>query len=534
MKTLTAFFMAAATALVLAAAPANAQEVTLRSADIHPDGYPTVEAVIYMGKLVEERTGGRIKIQVMNNATLGTEKDTIEQTRFGVIDMNRVNTAPFNNLVPETQVLGLPFLFRSVDHMHKVVDGPIGDEILTAFEAHGLVGLAFYDSGARSFYSTNKTIKTVEDLKGMKIRVQQSDMWIAIMEAFGANATPMPFGEVYSSLQTGVVDAAENNWPSYEVLRPLRGREALQPDRAFSDPGGAGDLQDFLGQAVGGGPADPARRGQGIGRQDARALGRAREGVRGEGADRRLGDRHHRQGALRGRDEAGLRQVRHRSQDAGAGREDQSRAVTPVPEPAQSGPASLAQEERAADYQQVNIASPDPPVRRLALLLHRIVSPLAAAALWISGAGMLAMTGAVGWQIFGRYVLNDTPTWAEPLTLQLMGWFILLGAAVGVRESFHLGLDIVRHVVGDTAGRVMDGINLVLVAAFGLAMSWYGILLAVGTWDAPLPVLGVPGGVDYLPLIAGGVLIALFAAERFLALLAGHDQRQIDIARAAV
>ncbi len=216
MKTLTAFFMAAATALVLAAAPANAQEITLRSADIHPDGYPTVEAVIYMGKLVEERTGGRIKIQVMNNATLGTEKDTIEQTRFGVIDMNRVNTAPFNNLVPETQVLGLPFLFRSVDHMHKVVDGPIGDEILTAFEAHGLVGLAFYDSGARSFYSTNKTIKTVEDLKGMKIRVQQSDMWIAIMEAFGANATPMPFGEVYSSLQTGVVDAAENNWPSYE------------------------------------------------------------------------------------------------------------------------------------------------------------------------------------------------------------------------------------------------------------------------------------------------------------------------------
>jgi tripartite ATP-independent transporter DctP family solute receptor len=216
MKTLTAFFMAAATALVLAAAPANAQEITLRSADIHPDGYPTVEAVIYMGKLVEERTGGRIKIQVMNNATLGTEKDTIEQTRFGVIDMNRVNTAPFNNLVPETQVLGLPFLFRSVDHMHKVVDGPIGDEILTAFEAHGLVGLAFYDSGARSFYSTKKTIKTVEDLKGMKIRVQQSDMWIAIMEAFGANATPMPFGEVYSSLQTGVVDAAENNWPSYE------------------------------------------------------------------------------------------------------------------------------------------------------------------------------------------------------------------------------------------------------------------------------------------------------------------------------
>jgi tripartite ATP-independent transporter DctP family solute receptor len=216
MRKLTAVVTAAMLAFAVSISPAGAQEITLRSADIHPDGYPTVEAVIYMGKLVEERTGGRIKIQVMNNAALGTEKDTIEQTRFGVIDMNRVNTAPFNNLVPETQVLGLPFLFRSVDHMHKVVDGPIGDDILNAFEAHGLIGLAYYDSGARSFYSTNKTIKTVDDLKGMKIRVQQSDMWIAIMEAFGANATPMPFGEVYSALQSGVVDAAENNWPSYE------------------------------------------------------------------------------------------------------------------------------------------------------------------------------------------------------------------------------------------------------------------------------------------------------------------------------
>ncbi|MDR6955716.1 tripartite ATP-independent transporter DctP family solute receptor [Ancylobacter sp. 3268] len=204
--------------VMLAPMGASAQTV-LRSADIHPDGYPTVEAVKYMGELVKQRSNGRLDIQVFNNAALGSEKDTIEQTRFGVIDMNRVNTAPFNNLVPQTQVLGLPFLFRSVDHMHKVVDGPIGDEILAAFEPHGLVGLAFYDSGARSFYTTKKPIKSVADLKGMKIRVQQSDLWIAMMKAFGANATPMPFGEVYSSLETGVVDGAENNWPSYESSR---------------------------------------------------------------------------------------------------------------------------------------------------------------------------------------------------------------------------------------------------------------------------------------------------------------------------
>jgi tripartite ATP-independent transporter DctP family solute receptor len=203
----------------LAAGTLHAQEITLRSADNHPDGYPTVEAVKYMGQLVSERTNGRIKIDVYNNSVLGDEKDTIEQTRFGVIDMNRVNAAPFNNLVPQTVVLGLPFLFRSTEHMHNTVDGPIGDEILAAFEPHGLVGLAFYDSGARSFYSTKKPIEKLADLKGMKIRVQQSDLWIAMMEAFGANATPMPYGEVYSSLETGVVDGAENNWPSYESSR---------------------------------------------------------------------------------------------------------------------------------------------------------------------------------------------------------------------------------------------------------------------------------------------------------------------------
>ncbi|TWF54450.1 TRAP transporter substrate-binding protein [Neorhizobium alkalisoli] len=208
-----------ALALALSASASYAQSVTLRSADIHPDGYPTVEAVKYMGELLSQRTNGRIKVQVMNNSVLGGEKDTIEQTRFGVIDMNRVNAAPFNNLVPETVVLGLPFLFRSTDHMHKVVDGPIGDKILAAFEPHGLVGLAYYDSGARSFYTTKKPIEKLADLKGMKIRVQQSDLWIAMMQAFGANPTPMPMGEVYSSLETGVVDGAENNWPSYESAR---------------------------------------------------------------------------------------------------------------------------------------------------------------------------------------------------------------------------------------------------------------------------------------------------------------------------
>lgn len=209
----------AAAAFALGLVSASAQQIVLKSADTHPDGYPTVEAVKFMAKLVAERSGGRIKIEMYPASTLGQEKDTIEQTRFGVIHMNRVNMAPLNNLIPETAVPGLPFVFRSVAHMRKVMDGPIGDGILKAFEKHGMVGLAFYDSGARSIYNAKRPVTKLEDLKGLKIRVQQSDMFIALINALGANATPMPFGEVYSGLQTGVIDGAENNWPSYESTR---------------------------------------------------------------------------------------------------------------------------------------------------------------------------------------------------------------------------------------------------------------------------------------------------------------------------
>ncbi|GAA0597222.1 TRAP transporter substrate-binding protein [Craurococcus roseus] len=198
---------------------AQAQGVTLRSADVHPDGYPTVEGVKHMGRLLQERTSGRIRIQVFHSRQLGDEKDSLEQTRLGVIDMTRVNTAPLNNLVPETLVAGLPFLFRDTGHMQRTMDGPIGEEIGRACLPHNLVALCYYDAGARSFYTRAKPARTPDDLRGMKIRVQQSDMWVAMMRAFGANATPLPYGEVYSALQTGVVDGAENNFPSYLTAR---------------------------------------------------------------------------------------------------------------------------------------------------------------------------------------------------------------------------------------------------------------------------------------------------------------------------
>ncbi|CAN7539755.1 TRAP transporter substrate-binding protein [Rhizobacter sp. LjRoot28] len=206
-------------AAALACVGSLAHATEFRSSDIHPEDYPTVLAVRHMGELVSKRTNGRHSIKVFAKSALGIEKDTIEQTKLGAIAMTRVNAAPMNNICPETTVPTMPFLFNSKDHMRRVLDGPIGDEILKACAAQGFIGLAFYDSGARSIYSVKKPVRTLADAKGMKIRVQQSDLWVSLLEAMGANATPMPFGEVYTALKTGLVDGAENNYPSYESSR---------------------------------------------------------------------------------------------------------------------------------------------------------------------------------------------------------------------------------------------------------------------------------------------------------------------------
>ena len=216
MKALKTTLAALAASSALTGA-AMACEVTLRSSDTHPEGYPTVTAVEHMGALLEERSGGRLCIEVYHSAQLGQEADTIEQTQLGVIDLNRVSLGPFNNIIEETKVFSLPYIFRSIPHMHHVVDGPIGQEILDEFQNHNLVGLAYFDGGARSFYNREHPIRTIEDVAGLRFRVMQSDVFVDMVDAIGGNATPMPYGEVYSSIQTGVIDGAENNWPSYDT-----------------------------------------------------------------------------------------------------------------------------------------------------------------------------------------------------------------------------------------------------------------------------------------------------------------------------
>lgn len=208
-----------ASGAALALAGCSRGDRPLHSADAHVADYPTVQGVRAMADLVAERTGGRLQVKIFAGGQLGSERDTLELTVFGALDLNRVNLAPLNSIAAETVIPSLPFLFDSIGHMRAALDGAPGQRILDALEPHGLIGLCFYDSGARSFYNTRGPIHEPADLRGMKIRVQNSDLYVAMVNALGANPTPMAFGEVYQGLVQGVIDGAENNWPSYETTR---------------------------------------------------------------------------------------------------------------------------------------------------------------------------------------------------------------------------------------------------------------------------------------------------------------------------
>jgi tripartite ATP-independent transporter DctP family solute receptor len=200
-------------AALLLSASAFARE--FRAADTQSEDYPTVEALRYMGSLVAERSGGRHQLAVFHSRQLGEEKETLEQTRVGAIDLNRTNVALIGTMVPAVNVLAMPFLFRSVEHLQKVLDGPIGTEILGSFESYGFVGLTFYDSGARSIYNSVRPVRTLADVKGLRIRVQQSEQMSEMIRALGAEPVELPYGQVLTGLATKLIDGAENNWPSF-------------------------------------------------------------------------------------------------------------------------------------------------------------------------------------------------------------------------------------------------------------------------------------------------------------------------------
>jgi tripartite ATP-independent transporter DctP family solute receptor len=191
------------------------QAKSFRAADIQAEDYPTVQAIKFMNDRLLERTNGRHRIVLFHSRQLGEEEATIAQTRAGAIDIDRVSIGPLAAFIPDLRILSLPFLFRSADHFHKTLDGEIGNTILASFEAHGFVGLTYYDSGARSLYNKVRPVRTLADLKGLKIRIQQSEVAANLVRALGAEPVVLAYGQVLTGLSAGLIDGAENNWPSY-------------------------------------------------------------------------------------------------------------------------------------------------------------------------------------------------------------------------------------------------------------------------------------------------------------------------------
>ncbi len=199
--------------------PARAQQkLALKASDVHPEGYPTVAAVESFGKKLEAATNGRLSVQMYAAMQLGGEKEAIEQAQVGAIQLARVSVGTLGPVIDDLNVFNLPFLFRNTGHMQRVIDGDIGAELLdkvTNNDKAGLVALCWMDAGARSIYTVKKPVHAIADLKGLKIRVIGNPMFVDMMNALGGNGVAMGYDQVFSALQTGVVDGAENNPPSY-------------------------------------------------------------------------------------------------------------------------------------------------------------------------------------------------------------------------------------------------------------------------------------------------------------------------------
>lgn len=194
----------------------SAQAAEWKGWNIHVAGYPNTVALDKFVELLDQKSGGKMNLKMYHAGTLGSQPDAIEQVRMGGLEIANFSLGPMGPVVPEANVVSLPFIFKDPDHAFRVLEGKAGDMINAGMAKKGLISLAWYDGGARSFYNSKKPIKTPADVVGMKIRVMNNDLYSGMIKALGGNPSPMAFAEVYQSLKTGVVDGAENNWPSYE------------------------------------------------------------------------------------------------------------------------------------------------------------------------------------------------------------------------------------------------------------------------------------------------------------------------------
>ncbi len=212
-KILAKLLFIATTAMIVTAAPATAED--WRAWNIHNDGHPNTPAMDLFAELVEKNTNGEISIDVFHGGVLGSQPDAIEQVRIGAIEVGNFNLGPIGPIVKKADLVSLPFIFRSVPHMFRVLEGEAGDIIAEAMGDAGILPLAWFDAGARSFYA-QKAINSPNDVKGLKIRVMNNNLYTSMIAAMGGNPSPMAFSEVQQALKTGVVDGAENNFPSFK------------------------------------------------------------------------------------------------------------------------------------------------------------------------------------------------------------------------------------------------------------------------------------------------------------------------------
>ncbi len=211
-------------------------KIILRCADVQASGYPTVEGLLFMSRLINENTKGRIEIKVYPNGTLGPESSVTDMVRMGALDMGRVSLSQIVNIDPNLEVLLLPYIFRNDDQKWKVLEGPIGNNLLAGLASSGLIGLCFFEAGYRSFYNSKRPIYSPADLKGLKIRVQPSPMMIKMIDFLGAAAVPIDYNEVYPALAAKAVDGAENNLPSFLSMGHYKAARYFSFDRHSSIP----------------------------------------------------------------------------------------------------------------------------------------------------------------------------------------------------------------------------------------------------------------------------------------------------------
>ena len=216
MKYLKNIGLLVAIAALVMGVSVSVQAKEWRGWNIHVAGYPNTVAMDKFAELLSQKSGGRMTLKMYHAGTLGSQPDAIEQVRLGGLEIANFSLGPIGPIVPEANVVSLPFIFKDTDHVWRVLEGKAGDMINAGLAKKGLISLAWYDGGARSFYNSKKPIKAPADVVGMKIRVMNNDLYSGMISALGGNPSPMAFSEVYQSLKTGVVDGAENNWPSYE------------------------------------------------------------------------------------------------------------------------------------------------------------------------------------------------------------------------------------------------------------------------------------------------------------------------------